>query len=72
MYVPVTAIVGLSGCVITAVGVTELDAADAALLPTLFVATTVKVYEVSFVSPVIVIGLPFPLAVMLSGFDVTV
>ena len=33
-------------------GVTELDADDAAEVPTLFVAVTVKVYEVPLVRPV--------------------
>ena len=35
-------------------GVTELEASDAALLPTTLVATTVKVYAVPLVSPVTV------------------
>jgi hypothetical protein len=37
-----------------------------------FVAVTVKVYAVPFVSPVTVIGLDEPDAVMLPGDDVTV
>jgi len=36
----------------TVAGVTELLAVDAALVPALFVAVTVKVYDVPFVKPV--------------------
>jgi hypothetical protein len=43
-------------------GVTELLVADGVLVPTPFVAVTVKVYVVPFVRPVTVIGLPVELA----------
>jgi len=43
----------------TVAGVTLFDAADAALVPTAFVAVTVKVYAVPLVSPVTVI-VPLP------------
>jgi hypothetical protein len=46
--------VGASG---TVAGMTEGDDVDCALLPTLFVARTVKVYGVPFVKPVTVHGL---------------
>jgi len=58
--------------VVAAVGVTELEAADAGLVPIAFVAVTVKVYAVPLVKPVTVIGLVVPVAVKLPGFDVTV
>jgi hypothetical protein len=54
------------------IGVTGEDAEDAAELPTLFVATTVKVYGVPLVRPVIVIGEEDPDAVKPPGLDVTV
>jgi hypothetical protein len=53
-------------------GVTLLDAADAALTPTAFVAVTVNVYAVPFVKPATMIGLAAPVAVMPPGLDVTV
>lgn len=53
-------------------GVTLLDAADAALVPTLFAAVTLNVYAVPFVKPVTVSGLDAPLAVLPPGDDVTV
>jgi len=53
-------IVGASG---TVAGVTEFDALDAVLVPTLFVAVTVNVYAVPLVRPVIVIGDEPPYAV---------
>jgi len=43
-------------------GVTELLVADAVLVPTAFVAVTVNVYDVPFVSPVTVIGDAPPVA----------
>ncbi len=61
-------IVGASG---TVEGVTELDTADAVLVPTAFVAVTVKVYVVPFVRPVMVIGDDPPEAVC-PPLDVTV
>ena len=53
-------------------GVTGLDAADAVLVPTAFVAVTVNVYAVPLVSPVTVNGLAAPVAVKPPGDDVTV
>jgi hypothetical protein len=61
-------IVGASG---TVAGVTELLVADAVLVPTAFVAVTVKVYDTPFVSPVTVIGDEPPVA-LIPVFDVTV
>ena len=59
-----------------AVGVTELDAAEGALVPTPFVAVTVKVYAVPFVRPVTIPlvagGEPVTLFVMPPGLDVIV
>src|SRR5712692_4473647 len=50
--------------VTAAVGVTALDAADSAPLPTLFVACTVNVYAVPFVNPVtLTLVAPAPAAV---------
>jgi hypothetical protein len=46
----------------TEFGVTEFDAADAALTPSALAAVTVQLYAVPFVRPVTVIGLPAPLA----------
>jgi hypothetical protein len=66
---PVT-VAGVAWC--GSEGVTELEAAEAALVPTAFVAVTVNVYAVPFVKPVTVIGLDVPVAIMLPGFDVTV
>ncbi|MOA19954.1 hypothetical protein D3C78_1403660 [compost metagenome] len=54
------AFVGACG---TVTGVAAADAVDAADSPTSFVAVTVNVYAVPFVSPVTVIGLLEPVAV---------
>ena len=54
-----------------AAGVTATDADDAFEVPTAFVAVTVKVYAVPFVSPVTVMGLAAPVAVMPPGELVT-
>jgi hypothetical protein len=62
-------IVGAPGSV---EGVTEFEAALAGLLPLRFVATTVKVYAVPLVRPVITIGLKVPVLVNPPGFEVTV
>ena len=62
-------LVGASG---TVAGVTEFDAADAVLVPTEFVAVTVKVYGVPLLKPVIVIGEAPPEAVKLPTLEVTV
>jgi hypothetical protein len=48
------------------------DAEDGGESPTLFVATTVYVYDTPFVRPVIVIGDDDPVAVNPPGLDVTV
>jgi hypothetical protein len=53
-------IVGASG---TVAGTTELETAEAVLVPTAFVAVTVNVYVVPFVSPKTVIGDEPPVAV---------
>ena len=63
-----TAVGGLG----TVAGVTLAEGDDAAPVPTAFVAVTVKVYGVPFVSPVTVMGLPVPVAVIPLGFEVTV
>ena len=55
-----------------ALGVTEFDAADAAPVPALFVAVTVKVYAVPLVNPVTVMGLDVPVPVNPPGLEVTV
>lgn len=57
---------------VTDVGVTLLEGADSGPLRTAFVAWTVNVYAVPFVSPVTTIGLPAPDAVKAPGVDVTV
>jgi hypothetical protein len=62
-------IVGAPG---TVAGVTLLEAADAAPVPTPLVAVTVKVYGVPLVNPLTVRGLVPPDAVWLPGLDVTV
>jgi hypothetical protein len=54
-----TILVGALGVV---AGVTELLVPDGVLVPMAFVAITVKVYVVPFVSPVTVIGLPVEVA----------
>ena len=56
----------------TVTGITADEAADATELPTAFVATTVKVYDVPFVNPVTFMGEVAPVAVKLPGLDVTV
>ncbi|MFA6290802.1 MAG: hypothetical protein WC637_03420 [Victivallales bacterium] len=68
---PLTAvpIIGASG---TVAGVTAAETADACPDPTAFVALTVKLYAVPFVSPVTVIGLVFPVSVFPPTVDVTV
>jgi hypothetical protein len=53
-------------------GVTGAEGAEGKLSPSPFVAVTVNVYDVPFVSPVIVIGLAAPFAVIPPGIDVTV
>ena len=53
-------------------GVIEFDALDAELLPTLFVAVTVKVYPVPFVRPVTLHGLLTVVQVNPPGDEVTV
>ena len=53
-------------------GVTELEALEAVLVPTPFVAVTVKVYVVPFVRPVIVSGDEPPVAENPPMFEVTV
>lgn len=55
-----------------AAGVTELEAADAAPVPALLVAVTVKVYAVPLVRPVTVHGLDAQVPVMLPGLEVAV
>jgi hypothetical protein len=62
-------IVGAPG---TVAGVTEFDAPEAAPVPALFVAVTVKVYPVPFASPLTVIGDALPVPVNPPGLDVTV
>jgi len=62
-------LVGALGAV---AGVTELLVADGILVPTAFVAVTVKVYVVPFESPFTVMGLPVELAVKPPTFEVTV
>jgi hypothetical protein len=61
-------IVGVPG---TVEGVTEFEAALAGLFPLAFVAITVKVYAVPLVSPVTIMGLAAPFAVILPGVEVT-
>jgi hypothetical protein len=53
-------------------GLTELEALEATDVPLAFVAVTVNVYAVPFVSPETVIGLDAPVSVMFPGDDVTV
>jgi hypothetical protein len=52
----------LAGVPGTAVGVTAFETVLGALVPTLLVAVTVKVYAVPFVRPRTVMGLADPLA----------
>ena len=49
-----------------------MEGDEAGPIPAEFVAVTVNVYVVPFVSPVTVIGLPEPVAVTLPGEEVTV
>ena len=53
-------------------GTTLFDGPEATPVPFAFVAVTVNVYVVLFVSPVIVIGLDGPDAVMFPVLEVTV
>ena len=53
-------------------GVTELLALDAVLVPTAFVAVTVKAYVVPLARPVMVIGEDPPVAAKPPTFEVTV
>jgi len=53
-------------------GVTPLEGLEAGPVPIALVAFTVKVYAVPLVSPVTVMGLDAPVAVMLPGLEVTV
>ena len=57
---------------ILAKGCTDDDAADDPEFPAPFVATTVNVYDVPFVSPVTTAGEVVDVAVKLPGDDVTV
>jgi len=54
------------------IGVTALEGDDGWLEPLAVNATTVNVYVTPLVSPLTVIGLALPLAVIPPGFDVTV
>jgi hypothetical protein len=56
----------------TVPGTTLLETAEAAPVPTLLAAVTVKVYIVPFVSPLTVRGLPVPVVVFAPGLEVTV
>ena len=56
----------------TVAGTTLFEGADGRLVPITLVAVTVKVYVVPLFSPVTVIGDEAPVAVTLSGLDVTV
>jgi hypothetical protein len=56
----------------TVAGVTELLVPDGVLVPIAFVAVTVNVYAVPFVSPVIVIGDDPPVAVKFPMLEETV
>jgi len=55
-----------------AAGTTELLVPESVLVPTAFVAVTVKVYVVPLFNPVTVIGLPVELAVNPPTFEVAV
>jgi len=55
----------------TVAGVTLFEALDAAPAPIAFVAVTVKVYAVPFVSPVTLMGEEMPLPVPPAGVEVT-
>ena len=64
--------VGAPGTVAGAFGVTLFDGAEAALLPTAFVAITVNVYVVPFVRPVSVADVPVTVALAPTGLEDTV
>ena len=53
-------------------GAMELEAAEAAPLPAVFVAVTLKLYGVPLVRPVTTMGLAVPVAVKPPGAEVTV
>ena len=61
----------LVGALGTVAGTTELLVPDELLVPTLFVAVTVKVYVVPLLSPVTVMGDEPPVAVKPPTFEVT-
>ena len=63
---------GAGGGAGVAAGVTLFDAADAALVPTAFVAVTVNVYPAPLTNPMTVIGDVPPVAVTPLGKEVTV
>ena len=65
-------IVGAPDAVALEAGVTELEPAEAELVPTELVAVTVNVKLVPLVSPVTVIGLLGPVPVKPPGLEVTV
>ena len=65
-------LVGAPGTVAGTSGVTLLEAVEALEVPTEFVAVTVKVYAVPFVSPVTVNGEAAPLTAIFPGLEVTV
>ena len=67
---PLTAVT-LVGAFGTVAGVTELLVADAVLVPIVFIAVTVNVYVVPFVSPVTIIGELPPVAENPPVFEVT-
>ena len=64
--------VGAPGTVAGVDGVTELEGADGPLVPTAFVAVTVKVYEVPFVRPLTVQPVPAVEQVKPPGDEVAV
>jgi len=64
--------VPMAGAPGTVKGVTELEGAEAAPVPALLVAVTVKVYAVPLSKPVTVMGLDAAVRVIPPGFDVTV
>jgi hypothetical protein len=64
-----TPMVGAPG---TVAGVTLFEALEAAPVPTLFVAVTVKVYGVPLASPFTVIGETLPVPVKPPGLEVAV
>jgi hypothetical protein len=66
------AAVPIAGAPGTVAGVTLMDAADGAPVPTLLVAVTVKVYGVPLVNPLTGRGLLAPVAVFPPGLEVMV